>query len=79
MPSTLHIFGGACIGENDQVGVIDKYKIFNYENMYIFYGTKISTGPEVNSSLSIISITEYGMSKTHDKLSDKLPQQTRKI
>ena len=64
IPSTAHILGGACMGENDQQGVINKdNKVFNYENLFIFDGSMISANPGVNPSLSITAITEFGMSK----------------
>lgn len=68
IPSTAHILGGACMGEDASVGVIDKNnKVFNYENMYVFDGSMISANPGVNPSLSITAITEYGMSKIPQK------------
>ncbi len=68
IPSTAHILGGACMGETENEGVIDKdNKVFNYENMYIFDGSMISANPGVNPSLSITAITEYGMSKIPSK------------
>ncbi|MFG1484551.1 GMC oxidoreductase [Halobacteriovorax sp. RZ-1] len=64
IPSTAHILGGACMGESEKEGVINKdNKVFNYENMYVFDGSMISANPGVNPSLSITAITEYGMSK----------------
>lgn len=64
VPSTAHILGGACMGENEKLGVINKdNKVFGYENMYVFDGSMISANPGVNPSLSITAITEYGMSK----------------
>ncbi len=68
IPSTAHILGGACMGETDQDGVIDKdNKVFNYHGLYVFDGSMISANPGVNPSLSITAITEYGMSKVSDK------------
>ncbi len=68
IPSTAHILGGACMGKNDQEGVIDKNnKVFHYKNMYVFDGSMISANPGVNPSLTITAITEYGMSKIPDK------------
>ena len=63
-PSTAHILGGACMGEDETKGVIDKNnKVFNYKNMYVFDGSMISANPGVNPALSITAISEYGMSK----------------
>ncbi len=68
IPSTAHILGGACMGETENDGVIDKdNKVFNYENMYVFDGSMISANPGVNPSLSITAISEYGMSKIPNK------------
>ena len=68
VPSTAHILGGACMGENDSSGVIDKdNRVFNYENMFVFDGSMISANPGVNPSLSITAISEYGMSKIKEK------------
>ncbi len=68
IPSTAHILGGACMGESDREGVIDKNnKIFNYDGLYVFDGSMISANPGVNPSLSIAAITEYGMSKIKKK------------
>lgn len=67
-PSTAHILGGACMGKDQNHGVIDKNnKVFGYENMYIFDGSMISANPGVNPSLSITAISEYGMSKIPNK------------
>ena len=39
IPSTAHILGGACMGENSSEGVIDKNnKVFGYENMCLYAG-----------------------------------------
>ena len=68
IPTTAHILGGACMGEDENHGVVDKdNKVFNYENMYVFDGSMISANPGVNPSLSITTITEYGMSKIKKK------------
>ena len=64
IPSTAHILGGACMGEDSNEGVIDKNnKVFGYENMYVFDGSMISANPGVNPSLSITAIT--AVSYTH--------------
>lgn len=62
IPSTAHILGGAVMGENTSIGVIDKdNKVFGYENMYIIDGSMISANPGVNPSLSITAIAERAM------------------
>lgn len=68
IPTTAHILGGACMGEDVHSGVIDKdNKVFNYDNMYVCDGSMISANPGVNPSLSITAITEYAMSKIPNK------------
>lgn len=64
VPTTAHILGGACMGENASTGVIDKANmVFNYKNMMICDGSMISANPGVNPSLSITAISELAMSK----------------
>jgi cholesterol oxidase len=63
IPSTAHILGGACMGENAQNGVIDKNnRVFNYQNMLLCDGSMISANIGVNPSLSITAIAERAMS-----------------
>jgi cholesterol oxidase len=67
-PTTAHILGGAVMGEDISVGVIDKEcKVFGYQNMMVCDGAMISANPGVNPSLSITAITEYAMSKIPNK------------
>jgi cholesterol oxidase len=64
IPSTAHILGGACMGRTPEEGVIDSSnRVFGYENMYVFDGSMISANPGVNPSLTIMAISERGMSK----------------
>ncbi|RYD36407.1 MAG: GMC family oxidoreductase, partial [Verrucomicrobiaceae bacterium] len=68
IPSTAHILGGACMGETENFGVIDKdNKVFGYENMLICDGSMISANIGVNPSLTITAITERAMSKIENK------------
>jgi cholesterol oxidase len=68
IPTTAHILGGACMGENINEGVIDKNnRIFGYENMFVCDGSMISANPGVNPSLTITAITERAMSKIPHK------------
>ncbi|MGB3077682.1 MAG: GMC oxidoreductase [Saprospiraceae bacterium] len=63
IPTTAHILGGACMGENVKGGVIDKNNnVFNYHNMMICDGSMISANPGVNPALTITAITERAMS-----------------
>lgn len=64
IPSTAHILGGAVMGENPELGVIDKNNaVFAYKNMFVIDGSMISANPGVNPSLSITAIAEHAMSK----------------
>lgn len=68
IPTTAHILGGACMGNNAQEGVIDKDNfVFNYKNMMVCDGAMISANPGVNPSLSITAISERAMSKIPNK------------
>lgn len=62
IPTTAHILGGACMGEDESTGVIDaNNRVFNYDNMLICDGSMISANIGVNPSLSITAITERAM------------------
>lgn len=68
IPTTAHILGGACMGKDVSVGVIDtNNNVFNYKNMMICDGSMISANPGVNPSLSITAITERAMTKIPSK------------
>ena len=72
IPSTAHILGGACMGENASAGVIDKNnRVFNYHNMMICDGSMISANIGVNPSLTITAITEKAMSQIGPKAEEK--------
>jgi len=68
IPSTAHILGGAVMGKDNSIGVIDKdNKVFGYENLYVIDGSMISANPGVNPSLTITAIAERAMSKIPSK------------
>lgn len=68
IPTTAHILGGACMGENINTGVIDKNnRVFNYENMMVCDGSMISANLGVNPSLTITALTERAMDKIPPK------------
>ncbi len=69
MPLTAHILGGCVIGNDAQLGVVDKYcRVFGYENMYIVDGSVIPANLGVNPSLTITAIAEYAMSHIPPKV-----------
>lgn len=63
-PSTAHILGGCCMGENSQEGVIDKdHHVFGYPGLMVVDGSSISANPGVNPSLTIAALAERAMAK----------------
>jgi cholesterol oxidase len=68
IPTTAHILGGACMGKNENEGVIDdKNRVFNYRNIWICDGSMISANIGVNPSLTITALTERAMSFIPEK------------
>lgn len=64
IPTTAHILGGACIGEDESQGVIDTdHQVFNYPGLFVCDGSAISANPGVNPSLTITAMTERAMSR----------------
>lgn len=64
IPSTAHILGGAVMGADATMGVINKdNRVFGYKNLFVIDGSMISANPGVNPSLSITAIAERAMSK----------------
>jgi cholesterol oxidase len=62
-PTTAHILGGACMGENAWEGVIDhQHRVFNYPGLYVVDGSAVSANPGVNPSLTICALAERAMS-----------------
>jgi cholesterol oxidase len=63
VPSTAHILGGCCIGDNAQDGVIDtRHRVFGYDGLYVVDGSAVSANPGVNPSLTITAMAERAMS-----------------
>ena len=63
VPTTVHILGGACMGDSPQAGVInDKHEVFNYPGLYVIDGAAISANPGVNPALTITALAERAMS-----------------
>ena len=62
-PLTAHILGGATIGENADVGVIDAYhRVFGHEGLHIIDGAAIGANLGVNPSLTITAMAERALS-----------------
>lgn len=62
-PSTAHILGGACMGQDIDSGVIDsQHRIFGYDGLYVIDGSAVSANPGVNPSLTITALAERAMS-----------------
>jgi cholesterol oxidase len=61
-PSTAHILGGACMGNNANEGVIDaQHRVFGYDGLYVIDGSAVSSNPGVNPSLTITALAERAM------------------
>ena len=70
IPTTAHILGGACIGEDAEHGVIDaQHRVFGYDGLYVIDGAAMSANPGVNPSLSIAAMAERAMSFIPDRAS----------
>lgn len=63
VPSTAHILGGACMGDDPSNGVIDhRHRVFGYDGLYVVDGSAVSANPGVNPSLTITALAERAMS-----------------
>lgn len=68
IPTTAHILGGCCMGEDRDSGVIDfEHRVFGYEGLYVIDGSAISSNPGVNPSLTIAALAERAASRFPDK------------
>ncbi|MFK7990472.1 MAG: FAD-dependent oxidoreductase [Sandaracinaceae bacterium] len=64
VPSTAHVLGGACMGEDRESGVINTdHEVFGYDGLYVIDGAAVSANPGVNPSLTITALAERAMSK----------------
>ena len=62
VPTTAHILGGCCMGEDASTGVIDHmHRVFNYPGLYVVDGSAVSANPGVNPSLTITALAERAM------------------
>jgi cholesterol oxidase len=68
LPTTAHILGGAPIGADETLGVVDEnFEVFNYPGIFIVDGSILPANPGVNPSLTITAMAEYAMSKIAPK------------
>jgi cholesterol oxidase len=64
IPTTAHILGGAVIGRDASLGVVDAHqKIFGYQNLMVCDGSAIPANVGVNPSLTITAMSELAMSR----------------
>lgn len=62
VPTTAHIIGGACIGEDPARGAIDPYqRLHGHPGLHVADGSAISANLGVNPSLTITAMTERAM------------------
>ena len=62
VPTTAHILGGCCMGDDAQSGVIDhRHRVFGYEGLYVVDGSAVSANVGVNPSLTICALAERAM------------------
>jgi cholesterol oxidase len=62
IPTTAHILGGAVIGRDADMGVVDQRNaLFNYTNFLVCDGSTVPANPGVNPSLTITALTEHAM------------------
>jgi len=63
IPTTAHILGGACMGNDAGEGVIDhRHRVFGYDGLFVVDGSAVSANPGVNPSLTITAMAERAMS-----------------
>lgn len=63
IPSTAHILGGACIGDDSTTAVCDHHHaVFGYPGLYVVDGSAIPVNLGVNPALTITALAEHAMS-----------------
>jgi cholesterol oxidase len=68
IPTTAHILGGAVIGADINLGVINhKHEVYGYKNLMVCDGSAVSSNPGVNPSLTITAMTDRAMNFIPEK------------
>lgn len=63
IPSTAHILGGACIGDDPAAAVCDQQnRVFGHPGLYVVDGSAIPVNLGVNPALTITALAEHAMS-----------------
>jgi cholesterol oxidase len=63
VPTTAHLLGGCCMGQDAATGVIDtQHRVFGYPGLFVIDGSAVSANPGVNPSLTITALAERAMS-----------------
>ena len=59
IPTTAHVLGGACMGEDQEEGVIDhRHRVFGYRGLYVADGSMVPTPTGVPPSMTIAALAE---------------------
>ncbi|MDP4014039.1 MAG: GMC family oxidoreductase [Candidatus Nanopelagicales bacterium] len=62
--ATAHILGGAPVGPNPELGVVDtEHRVFGYEGLRVMDGSAMPTNIGVNPSLTITAMAERAMAR----------------
>lgn len=62
VPTTAHLLGGCCMGEDASSGVIDsRHRVFGHPGLFVIDGSSVSANPGVNPSLTITALAERAM------------------
>ncbi len=68
IPTTAHILGGCCMGQDSSAGVIDtNHEVFGYPGLYVADGSAVSANLGVNPSLTITAMAERALSLLPNK------------
>ena len=63
VPTTAHLLGGCCMGNDPASAVIDlQHRVFGYPGLFVIDGSAVSANPGVNPSLTITALAERAMS-----------------
>jgi cholesterol oxidase len=80
VPTTAHLLGGCCMGQDAASGVIDiRHRVFGYPGLFVIDGSAVSANPGVNPSLTITALAERALSFIPPKQSSTTTSNERAI